>query len=446
MPVRNRAGVLGIFLRPAPGTEVRVGTLTRKADADVEFKIDRSYLDIGENRPIASLAWKGADEKQTLDRLKTSNDKVSRGTHLMPFFDNLLPEGALLDLVEREFGTGAFDRYDVLARLGADLPGAILAKREAGEAPPMAPAEQTSARTPKKPISFSIAGVQLKFSMKDVVGRLTVPGTDEQGDIILKIPTDKYPFVVENEYTALQLAKLAGVTVSDARLVESKDIDELPQHLLEAGTHSLAIRRFDRAPGGLRIHTEDFSQILGATDDQKYFWANQETIVNVVKRFSADPMGDAFEAIRRLVVDIMLGNGDGHLKNWSFFFKDGRTPRLTPAYDIVSTLTYQRDRMALKLSGSADPTIIDVARIARLSKFWKIEEGLIEREVRDTVEKILDLWRDALKDLPAPDRITAPILDRWQNLNLVKDVRPTFIQGSELPEEPAPDVCAPGVR
>jgi serine/threonine-protein kinase HipA len=428
MPVRNRVGVLGVFLRPGPKTEIRVGTLTRKADAEVEFKIDRSYLDLGENRPIASLAWKGADEKQTLDRLKTSNDKISRGTHLMPFFDNLLPEGALLELVEREFGTGAFDRYDVLARLGADLPGAILTKREAGEAAPTAPADEM--RATKKPISFSIAGVQLKFSMKEIVDRLTVPAKDEHGDIILKIPTNKYPFLIENEYTALQLASLAGVSVSDARLVESKEIDGLPQQMLEAGTHSLAIRRFDRAKGSVRIHTEDFSQILGATDDQKYFWANQDTIVNVVKRFSTDPLGDSFEALRRLVVDIMLGNGDGHLKNWSFLFADGRTPRLTPAYDIVSTLTYQRDRMALKLSGSSDPTIVDVARIARLSKFWKIEESLIEREVRRTVEKILDIWPEALKDLPAPDRITSPILARWQNLSLVKDVRPTFVKGS----------------
>jgi serine/threonine-protein kinase HipA len=79
----------------------------------------------------------------------------------------------------------------------------------------------------------------------------------------------------------------------------------------------------------MRIHTEDFSQILGATDEQKYFWANQDTIVNVTKRFSADPLGDAFEAIRRLVIDIMIGNGDGHLKNWSLLLQDGRTARRT---------------------------------------------------------------------------------------------------------------------
>ena len=41
-------------------------------------------------------------------------------------------------------------------------------------------------RAPKKPISFSIAGVQLKFSMKEIVDRLTVPAKDEHGDIILK--------------------------------------------------------------------------------------------------------------------------------------------------------------------------------------------------------------------------------------------------------------------
>jgi hypothetical protein len=44
-----------------------------------------------------------------------------------------------------------------------------------------------------------------------------------------------YPVVVENEYTAIRLSELAGIRVSDVRLVESKNIDELPQQMLDAG-------------------------------------------------------------------------------------------------------------------------------------------------------------------------------------------------------------------
>jgi serine/threonine-protein kinase HipA len=125
VPVLNRAGVFGIFLRPAPGQELRTGTLVRDASGALTFDVDETYIKLGPKRPIVSLAWRGEPDDISIQRLRSKNDKSSRGSSLPPYFENLLPEGALLELVEKEFGTGAFDSYDVLRRLGLDLPGAI---------------------------------------------------------------------------------------------------------------------------------------------------------------------------------------------------------------------------------------------------------------------------------------------------------------------------------
>lgn len=58
------------------------------------------------------------------------------------------------------------------------------------------------------------------------------------------------------------------------------------------------------------------------------------------------------EFIRRLVVNILVGNGDAHLKNWWVSYRDKVTPRLSPAYDLVSTIQYvQNDSLALNLGG-----------------------------------------------------------------------------------------------
>lgn len=46
------------------------------------------------------------------------------------------------------------------------------------------------------------------------------------------------------------------------------------------------------------------------------------------------------QAVRRLVVNILLGNGDAHLKNFSLIYRDPKKPDLAPAYDIVSTIQY----------------------------------------------------------------------------------------------------------
>ncbi len=59
---------------------------------------------------------------------------------------------------------------------------------------------------------------------------------------------------------------------------------------------------------------EDLAQIVGAVGDQKYSRANEATMMNIVNRFSADRWRDVFELARRSAVNLMLGNGDAHLK------------------------------------------------------------------------------------------------------------------------------------
>ncbi len=56
------------------------------------------------------------------------------------------------------------------------------------------------------------------------------------------------------------------------------------------------------------------------------------------------------EFVRRLTFTVLIGNGDMHLKNWSFTYTDGVTPELSPVYDFVSTVPYlPGDRLALNL-------------------------------------------------------------------------------------------------
>nr|WP_244617037.1 MULTISPECIES: HipA domain-containing protein [unclassified Rhizobium] len=38
-------------------------------------------------------------------------------------------------------------------------------------------------------------------------------------------------------------------------------------------------------------------------------------------------------------------NGDMHLKNWSLIYPDRRTPALSPAYDLLSTIPISKVRI-----------------------------------------------------------------------------------------------------
>jgi serine/threonine-protein kinase HipA len=109
------------------------------------------------------------------------------------------------------------------------------------------------------------------------------------------------------------------------------------------------------------------------------------------------------EFIRRLVFTILIGNGDMHLKNWSFIYADGLTPELSPAYDFVSTIPYiPDDQLALNLAGEKNMNAISLEHFRKLTRKSEVPEHLVLNSVRETVEKILEKWNENKRayDLP----------------------------------------------
>src|SRR5205085_2078009 len=137
-----------------------------------------------------------------------------------------------------------------------------------------------------------------------------------------------------NEYTSMTLARLAGVDTPDFWMddISALDIEGLTG--LEGQV--FAIRRFDRTPD--RVHIEDFAQVLSLRPEQKYGHTNYDTLANVLLNQTGAGVGNLRRFVRRLVVNILIGNGDAHVKNFSLIYPDGRTPELAPAYDVVSTI------------------------------------------------------------------------------------------------------------
>jgi serine/threonine-protein kinase HipA len=440
MRVLNKPATLGIYLRPTPDRRTRVGALHRDPEGAMTFVVDQSYIALGPTRPVCSLSWKSADlaedgPKGTKARLLYRGDKIGNAGQLPIFFENLLPEGALLELIQKEFGVGAFDSFDVLRRLGHDLPGAVLAVQESGTPPP-APVRNRQDATVGK-IRFSLAGVQLKFSMKqNIRGAITLPMEDASGDVILKTPSEKFPMLPEGEFAAMTLARAVGVETADVRLVSSRDIQDIDAKYLKGGEHCLVVTRFDRGPDGLRIHTEDFAQVVGAVHDLKYD-ANQTMLARLVSRF-VPGRGQVLQAVRRIVNDVMVGNSDSHLKNWSFSFPNEVDAVLSPEYDITPMFYLGDDEMALEFAGSKDPRLVGFKSFERLAKYAGVEFSAVKREVRQTVEKIFDVWPGMLPNLPMPSDFAERLTKRWEGLALTREVRPTMIPGFTVEkDEPA---------
>ena len=54
-----------------------------------------------------------------------------------------------------------------------------------------------------------------------------------------------------------------------------------------------------------------------------------------------------------MLINILLGNGDAHLKNWTIIYRDRLSAGLSPLYYVVFTAPYiKRDNLVLNMAGT----------------------------------------------------------------------------------------------
>jgi len=351
----------------------------------------------------------------------------ARNQKLHPILSNLLPEGALRELIAQGLKTHIDNEFQILSYLGQDLPGALMVT-------PMEPkyvpksilttygkAKAVKFKGNDQENKFSLAGIQMKFSMKEKDGRYNLTKNGELGDWIIKTPSTKHKNVPLNEYTAMSLASLADIDIPDIKLIELNKLDNLPQINLPDEKLAFAIKRFDRKPdksSTTRIHMEDFAQVLVKYPIDKYNSANYEQVGKVIYDYSGNGLADAQQFARRLLVNILLANGDAHLKNWSLLYQDQITPRLSPAYDIVTTSVYMDDekKYALNLSKTKEWYSVTMENF----EYWANKSGIpwraIKPHIDDTMKKARSLWPEAIKNLPMDDEQKEKLKAHWLKL------------------------------
>ena len=348
----------------------------------------------------------------------------ARRQRLHPALSNLLPEGALRELLAQMLKVHIDNEFQLFTHLGQDLPGALIASSLDTDQIPsylhsaIGPARTVKTATQNEINRFSLAGIQMKFSMRERDGRYHIAQSGELGDWIVKTPSTKHAHVPMNEYTAMRLAQLAGIDIPDIQLVELDKLGTLPPINLPNEQHAFAIRRFDRH-NGERIHMEDFAQILVKYAHEKYSSANAEQIGKVLYQYTGDAMANVQQIARRLLVNILLANGDAHLKNWSVIYPDRITPELSPAYDIVTTQVYipGERQFALNLGGNKDWYQANLGHFERWATKADIPWRAIKPHLDDTLDKARTLWPTALKNLPMVESHKQQLKVHWRALN-----------------------------
>ena len=123
------------------------------------------------------------------------------------------------------------------------------------------------------------------------------------------------------EYAYHLMARAAGITMSDCRLLE------------ENGRAHFMTRRFDRSPNGEKFHMQSLCAI-GHFDFNLAGAYSYEQAFQIVRRLDL-PQADLTELYRRALFNIITRNQDDHTKNIAFLMDRSGGWRLAPAYDLI---------------------------------------------------------------------------------------------------------------
>ncbi len=298
----------------------KVGVLKEKNGKTFSFSYDHN------SKSFISLSMKSLD--------KEYDDKVVR-----PFLENLLPEGKIIDYIAKVHLVSKNNPFSLLSKIGEDCAGAIsFTNNDVFVSQPLnyLPKDdflsllennEKGLSYYKKGMRLSLAGAQDKISLLIKDGNYYLPSFDNPSTHIVKFNSPNFPSLLINEFFVTKLANKLKISVS---LIDY--INEPYPHLI--------IERYDRS-NNLRIHQEDFCQILSVRPHNKYQKEGGPSFKNIVEIINKDLSNPALNIInlsRILIFNYLIGNCDYHSKNISVLYKDDLN--LSPFYDLLSTYIY----------------------------------------------------------------------------------------------------------
>jgi serine/threonine-protein kinase HipA len=396
----------------------------------------------GLTRWLPEKAWEAEGQHPRLgtDFLRNPGPR-QRGTGLLPWFENLLPEpgSELRRRLCAAHGLRDGQSFALLGALGRDLTGAV--EVATGAAPAGDASEgHIDAAEDAAPASLkliqrlsSLAGMQLKFSMSMVKERLTLPARRAGGQWIVKLPGTEYTELPAIEQATMTWAQRAGFDVPRHFVVDVEHLIGIPAGWIEEGaTHAFAVKRFDREDDGSKLHQEDLCQALDLPPMNKYGDMAPHVSLDGALRFVTDICGEPSgrEMARRIGFAIASGNGDAHLKNWSLLWGNKTRPTLTPCYDLVATICWAQrlgwenperpggPLLALRVGGEHRFALFDddvlAAHVKESGQPWASEElmaGIIRAR---------DAWRHVEPE--APQAMRAALDTHWRCVPVLRHV------------------------
>jgi serine/threonine-protein kinase HipA len=212
----------------------------------------------------------------------------------------------------------------------------------------------------------SLGGMRPKCTIVDQDGRLAIGKFPSIGDA---------RSVTRGEVLAMKLARLAGIDVATAHIVE---IETIPVAI---------ISRFDRTLDGMRIPYLSAASMLQASrdEDRSYF-----EIADAIRANCSQPNRDLHELWRRMVFNLLINNVDDHLQNHGFLHVSNGQWQLAPAFDINPFP--DKERASKTWLSERDGPIVNLAMLLARSEYFALTLADAQR-IADQVTHVVANWK-----------------------------------------------------
>lgn len=324
------------------------------------------------------------------------------GDTVTAFFENLLPEGDVLNFISKAAHISQSNIFGLLERFGGDTAGAFSILPEGMEPTgephylPVTPESIKAWFERSRGIPLDISGEQARMSLSGAQDKMTV-FMDGQGNLSIPLgaapsshiikPSIQHrqdiPHTAINEALVMTLAERIGMKVAQ--------VSYAPE--LEA----VIIARYDRTIGSdgrlNRRHQNDLCQILGIPSSKKYEaegGPSLRTCFEAVLIRSSQPALDKKRLIEWVIFNALVGNMDGHAKNLSLMTQGNQRTQLAPFYDLVCTAVYPNlsQKLAFKIGGENRPKWLMPRHWQRFAEDISIKPKFIDKVMADMIRQI----------------------------------------------------------
>lgn len=194
------------------------------------------------------------------------------------------------------------------------------------------------------------------------------------------------------EYAYYLMAIEAGISMTECRLLE------------ENGRRHFMTKRFDRLPGGEKLHMQSLCGLAHYDFNAAGAYAYEQALL--IMRQLKLPAAAIEEQYRRMVFNILARNQDDHVKNIAFLMDKNGVWSLAPAFDM--TYSYNpsgawTSSHQMTLNGKRDHfTMDDFKACAEAASLKRGRAEAIIKDVRGAVIK----WREFAEK--------ASVADSWK--------------------------------